>query len=152
VTQPLSPAARTILILDDNHFVLKALTHVLSSKGYRVLTAESGADGIALLRHETPDLILLDLDFPPDTANVGVPLRDGFMIIDWARRMCHAEKIPVFIVSSSEPERYSDQARAMGITTFFKKPVDRQILLQTVHAIFADSPATPTDQTPPNRR
>ncbi len=137
----LAPDARKILVVDDNKVVLKAMFFSLTEKGYRVLMAESGAETISILLKEKPDLILLDLDFPPDTANIGGALRDGFLIIDWARRMCDAEKIPVIIISSTDPKEYKDRALAARIMTFFQKPVDKQMLLNAIHAIFGDAPA-----------
>ena len=133
--------SKKILVADDNKVFLKAMNIMLAAKGYRVLEAESGADTIGILRRERPDLILLDLDFPPDAANIGGPLRDGFLIIDWARRMCDAEKIPVIIISSSDPDKYKNRAQAAGIMTFFKNPVDKQQLLEAIHAALGDAPA-----------
>jgi CheY-like chemotaxis protein len=137
----LAPDARKILVVDDNKVVLKAMYFALTEKGYRVMMAESGAETISFLHKDKPDLILLDLDFPPDTVNIGGALRDGFLIIDWARRMCDAEKIPVIIISSTDPEKYKDRAHAAGILTFFHKPVDKQKLLDAIHATLGDAPA-----------
>jgi len=136
-----TPGTKTILVVDDNKVVLKAMYFTLTGKGYRVLMAESGAETITLLRKDKPDLILLDLDFPPDAANVGGNLWDGFLIIDWARRMCDAEKIPVIIISSTDPAKYKERAEAAGILTFFHKPVDKEKLLEAVHAKLGDAPA-----------
>jgi two-component system sensor histidine kinase ChiS len=138
---PISPDAKKILVVDDNKVVLKAMFFSLTEKGYHVFMAENGAETISILRKERPDLILLDLDFPPDTVNLGGALRDGFLIIDWARRMCDAEKIPVIIISSLDPEKYRQRAKAAGIMTFFHKPVDKQQLLEAIHATLGDAPA-----------
>jgi len=129
-----APEPKKILIIDDNKVVLKAMSMLLASKGYSVMLAESGAEAVGSLRKNKPDLILLDLDFPPDVENVGGVFRDGFLIIDWARRMCDAEKIPVIIISSLDPETYKTHAQAAGIPTFFRKPVDRQQLLEAIQA------------------
>lgn len=131
-------AGKKVLIIDDNKVVLKAMSVLLAAKGYNVHTAEDGAETITRLRHDRPDLILLDLDFPPDATNVGDALRDGFLILDWARRMCDAEKIPVIIVSSLDPEKYKERAHAFGIPTYFRKPVDNQELLKAVRVILGD--------------
>ena len=133
--------AKKILVADDNKVFLKAMSIMLAAKGYNVLVAESGSDTIGIVRKEKPDLILLDLDFPPDSSNIGGPLRDGFLIIDWARRTCDAEKIPVIIISSTEPEKFKDRAQAAGIMTFFHKPVDKQQLLDAIHAAIGDATA-----------
>ena len=138
---PVAPGAKKILVIDDNQIVLRAMMFMLSAKGYAVLLAETGAEAITILRKERPDLILLDLDFPPDVGNIGGGLRDGFLIIDWARRMCDAEKITVIIVSSLDPEKYKERAQAAGIPIFFRKPVDRQKLMEAIHALLGDAPA-----------
>jgi len=135
-----TPAGKKILVVDDNKVVLKAMSFTLAAKGYRVHTAQNGAETISILRQDRPDLILLDLDFPPDAANIGGALGDGFLIIDWARRMCAAEKIPVIIVSSLDPEKYKERARVFGILTFFRKPVDTRKLLDAVQATLGDAP------------
>lgn len=136
-----APDAKKILVIDDNKVVIKAMTLLLNNKGYRVLTAENGADAIGILRTDRPDLILLDLDFPPDVENIGGALRDGFLILDWARRMCDAEKIPAIIVSALDPETYKEQAHAAGIPTFFRKPVDKQKLLEAIQSTLEKAPA-----------
>lgn len=138
--KPAAPGTKKILVIDDNKVVLTATNLLLKAKGYGVQLAETGAEALALLRKEKPDLILLDLDFPPDIGNIGGGLRDGFLIIDWARRMCDAEKIPVIIVSSLDPEQYKKRAQAAGIPTFFRKPVDRQQLLDAIQAELAKVP------------
>jgi CheY-like chemotaxis protein len=132
---------KKILVIDDNKVVLTATSLLLKAKGYDVQLAESGAEALTILRKEKPDLILLDLDFPPDAGNIGGNLRDGFLILDWARRMCNAENIPVIIVSSLDPEQYKSRAQAAGIPTFFRKPVDRQQLIDAIHAKLGDGPA-----------
>lgn len=129
-----NPNAKKILVIDDNKVVLHAMMLMLSAKGHKVSTAESGADAIRCLRTDKPDLILLDLDFPPDLENVSGAFRDGFLILDWARRMCDAEKIPAIIVSSLDPETYKAHAQAAGIPTFFRKPADKEQLLAAIEA------------------
>jgi CheY-like chemotaxis protein len=133
--------AKKILIIDDDKVVLKAVSFLLGAKKYLVMTAETGAEALSILRRERPDLILLDLDFPPDIGNIGSTLRDGFLILDWARRMGNAEKIPVIIVSALDPEDYMERAQAHSIPTFFRKPVDKEKLLEAVHGVLADAPA-----------
>jgi CheY-like chemotaxis protein len=137
------PGSKKILVIDDNKVVLKAMSYMLVAKGYRVQLAESGAEALSILRKDKPDLILLDLDFPPDLGNIGGALRDGFLIIDWARRMCDAEKIPVIIVSTLDPEQYKTRAQAAGIPTFFQKPVDKEKLLAAINTTLGEAATGP---------
>jgi CheY-like chemotaxis protein len=128
---------KKILVVDDNPVVLKALYFLLRNHGYEVVTAESGAETLARLRLDRPDLILLDLDLP-DTANVSNAMRDGFIIMDWARRTGVSENIPVIIVSALNPEEYKARAAAAGISMFFQKPVDNEKLLSAISSILAE--------------
>ena len=134
-----APGAKTILVVDDNKFVLKAMSFLLGNKGFRVATAETGSEALGVLRKDKPDLILLDLDFPPDVGNICGTMRDGFIILDWARRMCNAERIPVIIISALDPEKYKDRAKEHGIPIFFRKPVDKDKLLEAIHATLGDA-------------
>ncbi|HXE41881.1 MAG TPA: response regulator [Candidatus Baltobacteraceae bacterium] len=127
--------AKKVLVIDDNKIILKAMELSLVSKGYRVLTADSGAETIHILLKDKPDVILLDLDFAPDAANISGPFRDGFLIIDWARRMCDAEKIPVIMISSTDPEEYKKRAQDFGIMTFLKKPLDKEAVVAMIQKV-----------------
>lgn len=127
--------AKKVLVIDDNKIILKAMEVSLASKGYRVLTADSGADTLLVLRKEKPDVILLDLDFAPDSSHITSPFRDGFLIIDWARRIYDAEKIPVIMISSTPPEEYKKRAEAAGILTFLKKPLDKEQVTRAIQKV-----------------
>jgi CheY-like chemotaxis protein len=68
-------------------------------------------------------------------------LSDGFLTLEWARRYGIAPGIPVFIVSSLEPEKYKKRAEAAGIHTMFRKPVDERKLLEAIRTELGDAPA-----------
>ena len=133
-----NPDAKKILVVDDNPVILKAMTLMLTAKGYSVLTTESAEETISLLGRQKVDLILLDLEFPPDPASV---LTDGIMALDWARLYGTARNIPVFIISSLDPKQYVKRAEAAGITTCFRKPVDDQELLAAIRTELGELPA-----------
>lgn len=56
--------ARTILLIEDNKDLLKLLTETLEQEGFSTLTAENGAEGLAVALGKHPDLILLDIILP----------------------------------------------------------------------------------------
>ena len=53
-----------ILVIDDDPDILDALTMILESQGYQVFTARDGIEGLANLKAEKPDLMILDLLMP----------------------------------------------------------------------------------------
>ena len=151
-TKEMTMDKKKILVVDDNPVVLKSMAIMLNAAGYHTMVALSGSETIGWLNRERPDLILMDLDFAPDPEYIGGALRDGFLIIDWARRFGIAEKIPVIIVSGLDPERYKDRAASAGIPIFLRKPVDREKLLEAVRTEIAKSPrkaAPPLNPEPP---
>lgn len=149
-TPTADPNAKKILVVDDNRIILRTLTLALQPKGYKVLTALGGPETLSAVREQKPDLILLDLSFPPDLANIGGPLRDGFYIIEWLRRAPEAEKIPIIIISSTDPAQYRNQADAAGVVACIRKPIDNNKLLEAIHAALGEEMAVQPSESPTN--
>src|SRR5512137_1895069 len=57
---------KKILIVDDSVVVLKTISQKLTAHGYEAITAEDGGSAVSVVRQQKPDLILLDLWYPPD--------------------------------------------------------------------------------------
>ena len=87
---------KKILVVDDNEVVLKTVSLKLQGCGYQVITALDGTEAVASARKDPPDLILLDISFPPDVD--GVPW-DGFRIMEWFHRLDPAKKVPVIVIT-----------------------------------------------------
>ena len=134
-------APKKILVVDDNLVVVKALSMKLESSGYEVLTAEDGSSAVAMARKERPDLIVLDISFPPDVGHGGGVPWDGFLIMGWLRRLDEAKNIPIIIITGGEPEKYKKRALAAGAVDFFQKPVDNEQLLAAIHKALGDAAA-----------
>jgi CheY-like chemotaxis protein len=108
------------------------MSKLLQAKGYQVLTAEDGAAALSTVRREKPDLILLDINFPPDVAHGGTVNWDGFRIMDWLRRMDEAKGVPIIITSGGDPAKDKERCRAAGVAGFFRKPIDHEELLAAI--------------------
>jgi CheY-like chemotaxis protein len=130
---------KKILVVDDDQIILKTLTIALSCKGYQVLTAVDGPGAVSIVSRDRPDLILLDLNFPPDAANVGGALQDGFFIIEWLRRMGEAGDIPIIIISGDKSAKYRKRAQAAKVIGFFPKPIDHIALVDTIRTVLGEN-------------
>ena len=134
---------KKILIVDDNPVIIAALSMKLLSAGYRALTASDGSEAVSMARKERPDLILLDINFPPDVAHGGGVGWDGFRIIEWLRRMDEAKDIPVIVISGDEAAKYRDRSMAAGAVGYFQKPIDNNALLEAVKKALSEKPDKP---------
>jgi CheY-like chemotaxis protein len=137
--EPLSNTRpRKILVADDNKVILKAVTMVLQSHGYEAITAIDGSAVVKAVDQEKPDLILLDILFPPDAAISGMSW-DGLAIMRWLRGMGGAKDVPVIIISGTDPAKYQERCLAAGATAFLHKPLDMDKLIATIRAILGES-------------
>jgi CheY-like chemotaxis protein len=123
---------KRILVVDDSEILLKTLSLKLSAAGYGVVTAVDGGEAVSAVRREKPDLILLDLTFPPDVAHGGGVAWDGFLIMEWLRRLEEGKHIPIVVITGGDPEVYKDRALAAGAVSFFHKPFNNDELLAVV--------------------
>ena len=136
--KPAAERTPKILVVDDNEIILKTVSLKLQGAGFQVITALDGAEAVAAARKETPDLILLDISFPPDVA--GVPW-DGFRVMEWFHRLESARKIPVIIITGSEDPKFKERASSSGAVAFFHKPIDHDDLLKVIRATLGPMPA-----------
>jgi CheY-like chemotaxis protein len=130
---PTCPArSKKILVVDDDPVILKTMSLKLTSHGYEVVTAMDASEAIAAVRDEEPNLIILDLSFPPDIANGGRVAWDGFQIMSWLRGLGQAGNIPFIIITSGDPAEYKQRSLANGAMAFFHKPIDHDDLLPVI--------------------
>jgi DNA-binding NtrC family response regulator len=120
---------QTILIVDDDQVILKALSTTLAAHGFTVVTAEGSSEALEAVREASPDLILLDVNFPPDVANGGGSW-DGLVLMSWIRQMFG--KIPTIIMSGTDTPDVRKRAAAMRAVRFMQKPLGHGELLAVV--------------------
>lgn len=135
MSTPVKLSAKKILVVDDNEIVIKTISLKLQGAGYQVIAAMDGAEAVAAARRENPDLILLDIHFPPDVGSVEW---DGFRIMEWFHRLDTAKKIPVIIITGSEDPKSKERATTEGAVAFFQKPIEHDYLLKVVRATLGD--------------
>ena len=145
-THPQPPAGprRKILVVDDNPVIVKTLAFKLKSKGYDVYTALDGAAAVSTVRKEKPDLILLDISFPPDVGHGGGVPWDGFLIMDWLHLMDEAKNTPIIVITGGDPVQYEKRSLATGAVAFFHKPLDHDGLINVIRRTLGESSTPPT--------
>jgi DNA-binding response OmpR family regulator len=119
-----------ILVVDDDPDILEAISMILESQGYEVVTARDGVEGLANLKAEKPDLLILDLLMPK---------MDGFAVCKelqdprWAKH----RNIPILILTSVREEasrrRYElETGLELDVDDYVEKPVSPDTLLERV--------------------
>jgi CheY-like chemotaxis protein len=139
-TNPTGVPAKKILVVDDNEIVLKTISLKLQGAGYDVITAMDGSEAVAMARKQSPDLIILDVSFPPDVG--GVPW-DGFRIMEWFHRLDSAKKIPIIVITGNEEPKTKERATTAGAVAFFQKPLEHDYLLKVIRATLGEAAIKP---------
>jgi diguanylate cyclase (GGDEF)-like protein len=118
----LPEGADTVLVVDDSRTLCRLLGNLLSDQ-YRVLTAASGAEGIALAVEHRPDLVLLD---------VMMPGLDGFAVCRRLKEDSRTREIPVLFLTALGGEAEEMRALEAGGIDFILKPVSPPVLAARV--------------------
>ena len=103
---------RRILLVEDDRFLRKAAEATLRKRGFHVLTAVDGEEGLRLARTETPDLILLDLIMPK---------MQGFEVLRILKQDPATADIPVIVLSNLGQESDVRQAMQAGAVAYYVK-------------------------------
>jgi DNA-binding response OmpR family regulator len=127
--EPAATSQKKILVIDDNETILKSVSMKLQSAGYKVIVSEDPSQGLSAVRKEKPDLVLVDISFPPDVSGMSW---DGFRVIDWLRRVEETKNIPVVIISGTFEEKYRARIPDCGAVAFLPKPVDFDKMLKVI--------------------
>ena len=116
---------KTVLIVDDDTFIVKLISLNLEARDYSVLTAGDGKAGLISALKNDPDLILLD---------VMMPIMNGLEMLKELRQV---SDIPVIIVSANGNQDIVDEARELGIECFISKPFKVEGLIETMDIILS---------------
>jgi len=115
---------KNILIIDDEKDLCKLLSSILSSKGYNVASANTKREGIASIKKERSDLILLDLKLPDG---------DGMGLLPKIKKM--SPRTVVSIISAYGNEESREEAKRKGVYSFIDKPFVEENILSSIKAV-----------------
>jgi class 3 adenylate cyclase/CheY-like chemotaxis protein len=115
-----------ILVVDDTALNVKLLADLLAAKGYATCTASSGAEALAVVARERPDLVLLD---------VMMPGMSGYEVCQALRANPAHAMLPVVLVTALDPAQERARGLDAGADDFLSKPVSQHELLARVRSL-----------------
>src|ERR1700760_2567958 len=136
-------AGERVLVIDDSPTITKVVQLVLTKAGYHVLTAPDGEAGLAAVRAERPDVILLDFV---------MPRMNGYQFCRELNADAKLRDIPVVLMSAKGDQVGERFVKVMGIVDYITKPFSPEAITAVVtHTIakYADfrAPDDPVDLT-----
>ena len=120
-----------ILYVEDNEDNIFMLTNRLQRKGFDVIVARDGAQGVEMTRREGPALVLMDL---------GLPVLDGWEAIRQLKTAPETSAIPIVALSAHAMAADRERAFDAGCDDFDTKPVEMSRLLQKIEKLLPGEP------------
>ena len=121
------PLTATILVVDDNaeiaYYLVKKL---LPGFGFKTLHAQTGMEGLEMVRRTRPDIVLLDLQLPD---------MDGLDVLRMLAR--ENRTVPAILMTAHGSEQVAVDAFRLGVQDYLSKPVDHELLRQAIARILS---------------
>lgn len=123
-----------LLLVEDDPDILRLLNTTLTFRGYRVVTAMNGKEGLEAVQRERPSLVIAD---------IMMPKLDGFGLVHRLRINPETRNIPVIFITATflSPED-KEFALDIGVTRFLQKPLDMDMFLKTVTVLLEQGEKT----------
>ena len=113
-----------LLVIDDENGILEEVKSYFEEEGFQVFTADSGEEGIQILKREKPDVLLVDIKLPD---------MSGLLVLKVAKESSPLTKV---IVNTGYVDQVMiDQAEELGRDVFLQKPFDLVCLKKEVEKL-----------------
>ena len=133
------PENAKILVVDDDPDIRTVLSALLESRGYQVVTASDGKEGLDALKAEKPNLMILDLLMSE---------MDGFTVMQKLKdpRLAKYAHIPIMVLTSVREDasrrRYElETGVSMDVDDYIEKPINPPVVLERVERLLTKSKA-----------
>ena len=114
-----------ILVCEDNKLASRAVSAVLSKKGFDIINASDGNEAMELIEKEDFSLVIMDIH---------LPYYSGLELIRYMKTDLKKD-IPVIIISAFSDPSVQKQSRELGISEYLVKPINTEFLLSRINAI-----------------
>ncbi|MBL8093211.1 MAG: response regulator [Anaerolineales bacterium] len=121
----------TILYIEDNADNLLLVRRALEARGYRVVEAVDGVDGLAQVEREHPDVVLLDINLPDV---------DGYEVVRRLRANPAWRTLPVVAITAKALPGDAERALAAGCDLYMSKPIAVRALWATLERLLSTQP------------
>lgn len=128
---PVPNRAPHVLIVEDEIDTAEPLKRALNLRGYRVSHAKDGNEGLAVIEHDPPNLVLLDIMLPG---------RGGLLLLEAVRERTDFSS-PIVMVTGIDADRHREYALTLGATGYVTKPYVMSKMLKMVEELLGGSPA-----------
>jgi DNA-binding response OmpR family regulator len=118
--------AKTILVADCDHDILKFVTVILENEGYRVVSARDGEEALQKTREARPDLVLLDII---------LPRQNGYQVCRAIKEDRLLSSLPILFLSAKSQPSDRFWAKRVGADGFLAKPFDPADLVREIDAL-----------------
>jgi CheY-like chemotaxis protein len=112
-----------ILVIEDNDQNLYLVTFLLEKKGFAVVAARNGRDGIQMACEQMPELILLDIQ---------LPMMNGYEVARQLRRVDALKAVPIVAVTSYAMAGDREKVLEAGCTGYIEKPIDPETFIEDI--------------------
>ncbi|MBU1862124.1 MAG: response regulator [Candidatus Omnitrophica bacterium] len=120
---------RKILIVDDDINIRESLKIPLILRGYEILEASNGQDGLMIARKEKPLIILLD---------ILLSKLDGFRVARFLKFDERYKDIYMIAITQLGRQETQDEAQRMGFNSFMTKPLDTEAVIEKIERMVAE--------------
>ena len=117
---------RRILLVEDNEMNRDMLSRRLERRGYEVITAVDGQQGITRAQTDAPDIVLMDMS---------LPVVDGWAASRQLKAHAVTKHIPIIALTAHAMAGDREQALAAGCDDFDTKPIDLARLLEKIERL-----------------
>jgi DNA-binding response OmpR family regulator len=126
--RPKGTMEHTVLIVDDNRFIVEGLHAILRRRGFRTISALSGPEALELLSRSIPDLVLLDISMEPI---------DGWETLRRMRANPDLARVPVVVFSARKTLSEEVLYHHLNISEVLTKPINTALLLEVITRVLS---------------
>ncbi len=121
--------SKRILLVDDDQEIVESMRTILEAKGYTVMVARDGNQGLAVAEREMPDLLILDMMMPK---------KSGFLVLERLKgKDAKTKNMPTIMITANEGGRHRAYAEMLGVNEYIRKPFAMDKLMDTVDRLMS---------------